>query len=477
MPPRSKVPAIKPSRSRLKMREDGGAQPPATPPTSQVNQWGYFTGPEPVSGWSVDLYANAISDLRRGQFQLPGALADDMAASPWINHCLEIRSDFLTTTALNVTPASRGEGRRCADFVREVLPDILPLPILKDLHRCFMMMGFAVAAMDWVEYRDGADRVWLPRIKPWQPQLLTYQQFADHSTVDLGAFVATTLNKGLVRVDPGEARWVLFQQSHLKPWLRGAVNTLGEAYLGDSFNFRDNMAYQDRYGRGILLLRHPVSWKDEEILVAAQSLRLGGGGGVMPCPTTLKGEKLVDVDLVRADGTGFKTFESTDKRIRDRILVTLLGQNMTSVGSAGGFAQARVHENGLWRKFEQDAAAFGDAILTVTDNPAEGTAKRVHRQWQPRDGVLRTQITRWLALWNFGNMDLAPYIWFDATTPEDSREQANDAAEQAKKTASALQSVATAVEKLQAAGLQEGVDYSIAYMLEQAGVRLLPEVA
>lgn len=423
----SRAAAPKPQRSRLTLAEAGAAKPSRNPPTSNINQWGYFAGVEPINGWSVDLVSQALTTLRQGQFSLAGVLADDMAASPFISHCLEILDEFFTTTPCQVVPAARGEARRCADMWREVLPDVLPLSVLKDLHRSYRMMGFAAAALDWVEYKDGANRVWLPRVKPWQPQLLYYQQFADADTVDLGALVAITLNQGLVRVDAGQSRWVLFRQSQLKPWLRGAVNTLAEAYLGDASNFRDNMAFQDRFGRGIMKLHHPVSWKDEEILRAASTLRHGGGGGVMPLPTGPRGEKVADLDLVQADGTGFKTFESTDKRVRDRILIALLGQNMTSVGSAGGFAQARVHENGLWRKFEQAAAAFGDAVMTVTEEDeaaTPGTFERVRRQWVPRDGVIRSQICRWFSLWNFGDMDIAPYTYWNASAPEVMLEQA-----------------------------------------------------
>jgi hypothetical protein len=190
----------------------------------------------------------------------------------------------------------------------------------------------------------------------------------------------------------------------------------------------------------------------------------------MPCPTGPRGEKIVDVELVRADGTGYQTFASTDQRVRDRILVTLLGQNMTSVGSAGGFAQARVHENGLWRKFEQRAAAFGDAVLTVTEEGEReaGTFERVKRQWAPRDGVIRTQICRWFSYWNFGDMDLAPYTYWNATQPEDVKEQQTTTAKTAESMGKALGAVAGATEKLDAAGVQ----YDLEYMLEQVGVRL-----
>lgn len=466
--------SVPPPRHHLELVGADAAPPPTTPSTTPINQWGYFAAPDPIGGWTVDLTAQAMAQHKTGQFSLSGVLADDMAAWSWISDCLAVRSQIFTTAPTRVVAAGRGEARRCADFMREVLPDVLPLSILQDLHRNYIMMGFSVAAMDWVEYRDGVDRVWLPRIKPWQPQLLYYQQFADADSVDLGALVATTLNRGLVRVDAGESRWVVFSQSRLKPWLRGAVNTLGEVFLGDTFNFRDRMAFQDRFGRGILKLHHPVSWRDEEIWTAANSLRAGGGGGVMPCPTEPRtGAKIVDVDLVQADATGFKTFESTGNYMRDRFLITLLGQDMTSKGGSGGYAQARVHENGLWRVFEADGAVFGDAALTVVDEEsgdetAAGRGQRVKRIWQPRDGVIRTQISKWIALWNFGDKDLAPYVYWDVTAPEDTREQEETEAERIKAIGTAMQAVATAVEKLGNAG--EDVD--MGYVLEQMGIRL-----
>ena len=458
----------KPRKSRLVLAE-GEARPSATPPPDAPQQWGQFPGLDPINGWTVPLLGAALSDLKRGLFALAGALADDMALNPFIFRGLETRHTMFTTTPLQVTQASRGEGRRCADFLREVLPDVLPLATLRDFHRAYMLCGFAPGVNEWIEYKDGLDRVWLPKVKPWQTQLTHYQPFSDPRSVDGGAFVATTLNHGLVRMNPGDGRWIMFSQSSLKPWLRGALAILAESFLGDTYNFRDNMAHQDRYGRGILKLFHPVHWKDEEIARAATSLTLAGGGGVLPCPRGPRGEPLVDLDLVKADGTGFMTFDATERRVLRRILLVLLGQDMTSVGQTGGFAQARVHEHGLWREFEQDAAAFGDAALTVSDVvDASSGEPHVRRQWQPRDGVIRKHISRWIALWNFGSFDLAPYVGWNATQPEDTREQADAAAERAKNWSGALQGLGVAIEKLG----ELGVPFDLAYMLEQIGLNL-----
>lgn len=50
--------------------------------------------------------------------------------------------------------------------------------------------------------------------------------------------------------------------------------------------------------RDILCLRHPVSWKDEEIIFARDSLMTYS---VLPCPLDTKGNRLVDVDSAMAN--------------------------------------------------------------------------------------------------------------------------------------------------------------------------------
>jgi len=50
--------------------------------------------------------------------------------------------------------------------------------------------------------------------------------------------------------------------------------------------------------RQILCLYHPVSWKDEEITLACDTLYIHG---VLPCATDAKNNKLVTLDSVNAD--------------------------------------------------------------------------------------------------------------------------------------------------------------------------------
>lgn len=434
----------------------------------RIQQYGVFPGVDPLSGWTVESLAGALAGHKRGMFDYSGRLGDDMAAHAWIKHALAIRGNAFTKLPLNVTPTmKRGDGRRCADFIREVLPEILPLSTLRDLHRQYLIMGQAIAAIDWERRTDGSAVYWLPVVKPWTPQLTAYRQFSDASSVDGGAFVATTLSHGVLRVDAGKGRWMVFSSGRLRPWLNGLVMSLGEPFVGDGYNFRDNMTHQDRYGRGIMVLYHPVSWKDEEVLIAANSLVQGGGGGVLPLPLNHQGEKGADLELRRADAAGWRTFDATEQRILRRVLVTVLGQDMTSIGQTGGFKQAVVHSEILWNKCEEDAAMFGDARLSVYRTPQPDGSNLDVREWVPCDGVLRQQLLWWIAHFNFGSGELAPYVWWDATAPEDIVERSQQLAEQGAARAKTIYDLALAVEKL---GGPDAVD--VALLAQQCNIEL-----
>lgn len=137
---RISIPQPKPNK-HLALAEVDTKSPPSEPPSGMMQQWSYSSGPDPISGWGVESVSAALGQHRKGQFVSSGVLAEDMAASPLIKHCLEILAQTFTTAPVMVVPSGRGEARRCADFIREVLPDILSMSTIRDLHRNFEMMG------------------------------------------------------------------------------------------------------------------------------------------------------------------------------------------------------------------------------------------------------------------------------------------------------------------------------------------------
>lgn len=446
----------------------GGKAPPRTPDTTRITQFGTLFGQLPVWGWTVEALVGALEGHNVGSFELSGRLAEDMRAHPWIREALDVRAEFQTCCPFNVTPAGRTvaeqrRGKRCADFVREAWPDIMPPATLRDLHVQELLMGQSVYALDWEERRDGRDRWWLPFVKPWDPTLTAYRQFVDPLSIDGGGYTATTLSHGMLRVEPGGGRWGMFSRRTLRPWLGGIVRVLGESFTGDGYNFRDNQAHQDKWGRGITKLFYPMSMRQAEVNACAASLAEGGGGGVLQCPRGPDGQPLVDAEMMRADGTGWQTFDATEKRILRRILIALLRQDMTTTGSTG-IAENDPRALSLWKCREEDAMTYGDARCT-TQWEEVGAARKPVPVWEPCDGPIRRHITRWLAYFNFGDFDLAPYVWWDATPPDNYEATATARADRAQKVGSAWASLGSAI--------KSGVPTDdIDYMVEQMGLGL-----
>jgi hypothetical protein len=189
---------------------------------------------------------------------------------------------------------------------------------------------------------------------------------------------------------------------------------------------------------------------------------------VISCPTTADGKRRIDAELLEADATGYQLFDLTERRLLRRFLISLLGQDMTTVGQTGGFAQASIHNQVLWHKRERDAASFGDARLSVEVDD-RGWA---HKRWVPYNNVLRDQLTKWIAYFNFGDFSLAPYIWWDATPPEDRVEKEKVMLEAAVKRGKALQAYANSLEKLNANLPVTLTPEDYEHLAEQCGFRL-----
>lgn len=447
------------------------------PQTDRISAYGSYFGLLPVWGWTVPALVGAIDAHNVGNFALSGRLAEDMAAHPWIYRGISTRQKFFSKCPLNVTPADEHgrpvldpdqaktcRGARHADFIREVLPDILPMATMHDLMRHELLSGQGVPAIDWEERRDGRDRWWLPYLKPWAPQLLSYRQFTDPSSVDGGGFVATTLSHGQVRVQPGGGRWALFARRTSQPWLGGAVRMLGDAFVGDGYNFRDLMAYQEKIGQGIVKLLYERGMPQNEVLACAESLKQGSGGGVLMCPGQ-DGKRLVDAEFVKGDGVGWQSFRATNELLLRRILIALQGQDMLTTGSTG-LATNDPRAMSLWDLYQEDCQVYGDASCTSEWEPV-GSEWRQVPVWTPRDGVLRTQIMSWVAHFNVGDSRLAPYIWWDGTPPDDYEARADAQATRAQKIGGAYASVSMAMKnglltsprQAQHALRQMGIDY------------------
>lgn len=430
-------------------------KPPKTPPLDNIVQVpqsgiGGF-GQNGILGWTVEGVKAALGAHLAGTFGGTGMLSDAMWSHPVIKKCREERNDFLSKIPRQVTPRRKRDkaARYAADWFKEFRDVIFPDNVLRQWHDDDMQMGQFVSGMDWEERRDGRHRWWLPVHKPWHPSQLQYFYRGIGRSIDGGAFHATTLNKGLLIVEPGLGRWVLGQRAARQPWLHGAVFALGNDFVGDGYNFFDNLAFQERFGIGFMQYFHNVDYQRGQVDRSAVNIQTAGAGAVIPMRVDAKGEKLEWLELLGTTaGGGSQAFDQTENRIKKRICYVYLGQDMTTAGQPGGYKLGVVHQGIEWNKFEESASWFFDARKAITRDPK---TRRDIVTWEPCDGVLYEQVSRWVGWYNFGDWDCMPHYWLDATPPEDLAAREEQQSKYASETGTGIARIATALPNLRAA--------------------------
>lgn len=474
---------LKPSRTLVPLRGSGKiVMPGDVPDESRLQQWPVATAPgqfRNLFGWDVESMSAALREHVMGNFRSSGVLLDDMKVNPIIKHCISVRQEAFRTLPKRIVKGKGEDAERFADFWKEVMPDILPDGTMDDMWLHQEFMGESVVAMDWEERTDGKDRWWLPLLKPWHPSQLYhyYNPEKGERNPDGQILAAITRERGPLVVDGGGGRWIHVTNGTLAPWLNATIRTLGESYLGDIYTLRDNLALQERFGQGVLKFFHPIEWADTQVQQSIVSVQGSGRGGVVGLPMTADGKRRADLELVNANAAGAALFDLTERRLMRRFLITLLGQDMTTVGQTGGYAQAAIHAGVLWDKKQRDAATWGDARLQhfIGD---DGKPKRM---WIPYSGPLRQQLTRWIAWFNYGSFDAAPFTFWDATPPEDALEKDKNESLVGQQRAAALQALMTAAMGKEGSlstlsDVFEGLDLKardIQFIALQCGIKLL----
>jgi hypothetical protein len=131
-------------------------------------------------------------------------------------------------------------------------------------------------------------------------------------------------------------------------------------------------------------------------------------------------------------------------------------------------------ERRIDEKKRDDAIWMSDAEIDWFDDP-DG-----ERKWRltPADGPIREQVGKFFAWYNFGDPELAPYIYIDAT-PHAERKLAEDLRHVRAKTKQAAGQAASELGRFvdvlkTKLGLVAGRDYDINHLAKQVGIELMP---
>lgn len=418
-------------------RRLGGHRPDLT----EHQQWPFvaYSLVQAATGWTVPAARQAIDELDVGKFGNASLMMEETLRDDAVFHGYRTRQMGFLSAPERIMPA-HGKAHRPSLLLQAYRNTVFPPGVWQDIHRFLLFFRFAICQIVWLKVPnpDGSPPFWfIPQLKPWHPGHIWYQQTYTTEGGDLagGCFVVNTLDEGPIELRdkrreggrndaPGGGRFVLFSPGGaLLPWRSALIRAVWRPWMRRSYTQRDHARYEERHGLPILKIRYPSYWGGEskEFQAFENSVANLGSGGVINCPQDASAPGPngagIDLDLLEAKAQTWGSFVASKTEEDNDIYTVFLAQSLTTAAGENGGSHAAV--KGLLRVPDElrrdDALATGDVQMEWFDDPTYG------QRWRliPGSGPLRDQMTRYFAYYNFGDPDLAPYIYRDATPPDD----------------------------------------------------------
>jgi len=347
-----------------------------------------------TTGWDVEMARAARRDLVLGLFEQPAQMIDAMILSDSrIQSGLASRLSILGRPVDFRVPRKYRDSalaKECLSAFVDAWPTMAAEPVMSELQRWAIMMGWGLAQILW----DTSGQYAIPHPLPWHPRYVYYHWL-------YRCYVAITLD-GQVPIVPGDASWILHApHGEYRGWMRGSMGAISPWWLGRAYALRDWMRYSERHGLPMIKLKHPaVADPYQTANVRFQVANLGQEA-VFDLPQNPPPMLSWDVELMEAKDTAHEGFRLLIEQCNQEITLALLAQTLTtSMPAEGGssYAAARVHAGVLQGLLEADARALAFTIYR--------------------------QLARPFAMMNFGNADLAPVVTWDVTPFEDAKTKA-----------------------------------------------------
>ena len=249
---------------------------------------------------------------------------------------------------------------------------------LFSLYSWGIILGVGLGEILWKVGQSG--RV-IPTLKVWDPRWLSYDS-------DKGEWAADTADGTKVTVNPGDGHWVLYTpRGSRNPWRNGLWRSLNKPFFVKDDASLNWARFNEVYGSPLRVATGTQGMSKKQLDAIADSVDTSKGFTSAAIPY---GSKL---EIVEATGSTWSTFQSAIQWAAEEISIAILGQNLTTQVDGGSLAASKTH-----RAVEE--------MLIQSDAESEST-------------FLREQILSWWALYNFGDMALAPWPRRELDEPED----------------------------------------------------------
>lgn len=344
---------------------------------------------------AVEQVKRALLKLERhGDFREVATLVDAMGRDDRISGCLRTLVSGIMGLPFTMEPAD-GDGAtqkqlRIAAAAAVDFEGAINIEARKDVLRWGLMLGVGLAQLaPW----DRRGKRWKPVAKVWHPMWIRWDW-------NYRCYFVQT-EDGEVPVDPHSGQWWLYTPyGYERGWMQGLVRCLAIPFLCRVWGTRDYARYSEVHGLPTRVGYVPQSVTPEEKSQFAHDLADLASETVLLMPTIPgAGEaERYDVKMLEAVARSEQLFDSFLGRQDTNIAVAVLGQNLTTEVSGGSFAATEVHKH-----------IRGDIIRDV--------AASMNRSLREFGTAPWTDV-------NFGDRELAPRPFYDATPPEDRAKEA-----------------------------------------------------
>lgn len=220
-------------------------------------------------------------------------------------------------------------------------------------------MGFCIMSRNWESsYLDGYDKkIWIPNTHIFHPSNVWY------NTGNFRFYVAS-YGEGTLCVDEEDERFQLVKHvDGERPWMQGAVRSVGFAWMDKWMSLADWRAYLGIHGNPIRMLTTnkeystPPEFDIEQFIMNLAVANQYGQPIQLPEGHTL--------DLLQANSANVGVFKDKLDDANKEIAIAYLGQNLTTDVSGGSYAAASVHSRVLQDYIEAYATTINRAVRKI----------------------------------------------------------------------------------------------------------------
>jgi hypothetical protein len=210
------------------------------------------------------------------------------------------------------------------ELARSVFDEMVPATELALLHADGLMLGVGVAELCPVE---GRDHPVLARLDPefllyvWAENAWYYRSIA-----------------GLIRIVPGDGRWVLhIPGGRVAPWNHALWKPVGRSFITKDHALYYRAAWEAKLANPARVASMPSGATESQRAGFLDQLMAWGLNSVFELPPGYKAE------LLESNGRGYESFTATIAEQSDEIIIAINGQTPSTTGGTG-FQNNDIHQ-------------------------------------------------------------------------------------------------------------------------------------